>query len=365
MTLLHLEGFDAINSTVGAGSNASTEAYLESRYTTPNWDAGATHPLVMDSMHSTGQALVFGIDNDADLNSIEFPLIDKPQTVVVGFNHFSKRYTGNLETSFVAFRDMAGASVTHIDLLMFRNQHIQVRRGSQIIYGVTNVIQPMVWQYIEVKVTISNTVGAIHIKVNGITVLNETSIDTKNGVGSDLCDNIYFKGQEGVSITDGEHFKLDDIYILDDAGSTNNDFLGPLVVETLFPDGAGDDTDWTPSAGSNFQNVDEVTFDGDTTYNSSNTATNLDLFTADDLAIISGTVYGVAVDNLARVTEAGPLSFINKVKSALVEGTGGTQTVSAINEYFTACHIFEQDPDAVAAWTPTTVNAMQIGYEVA
>ncbi len=362
MALLFVEGFDGINTTTGTASNASTEAYLESRYGVQVW-SGTNNPLVMNGWEN-GQALVFGIDSSADLNLIEFALEDTPQTVVVGFNIFPMRYTGKIETSFLSFKDII-TNVTHVDLFMMQNQHIQVRRASTPLDSATNCLQPMVWNYVEVKVTISNTVGVVEIRVNGEERLALSGIDTKTGSGGDSLDTIRFTGLEGISVTAGEHFRLDDVYILDTSGGApNNDYLGPVVVESLFPDGAGADTDWTPSAGSNFQNVDEVTFDSDTTYNSAATATNLDLFTTDDLAMIAGTVYGVAIDNLARVTEAGEKTLICKVKSSITEGTGSNAPLVNTSVYDMVSHLFEQDPNAAAAWTPTTVNAMQIGYEV-
>lgn len=366
MALLHLEGFDGINSTTGTSSNASTEEYLESRYLSQIWNGASAHPLVMPGAIS-GEALVLGLDNFGDDNSIHIVLPSQPQTVFVGFNYFPMRNTDKTGSDIINFRDTGDDIDTNINIQLQLGQHLRIRRGSTPIFFAINAIQPLVWQYIEMEVKISNSAtGVIHIKVNGVTVLNEINVVTRNGVGQNFTDAIQFRGQESVSVADGEHAKIDDIYILDDSGpAPYNDFLGSIIVETLFPDGAGDDTDWTPSAGSNFQNVDEVVFDSDTTYNSANTSTNLDLFTVDDLAVITGTVYGVAIDNIVRVTEPGAVSFFNKVKSATTEGTGDTVGIGNIDVYSLESHIFEQDPNAAAAWTPTTVNAMQIGYEVA
>ena len=95
----------------------------------------------------------------------------------------------------------------------------------------------------------------------------------------------------------------------DTGGSANNDFLGDVRVETLFPTADGANTAWTPSAaGSHFNKVNEATGtfpDGDTTYVADATPGDRDTYVMSDLAAAAGNVYGVrAKIHVARTTPA-------------------------------------------------------------
>ena len=102
---------------------------------------------------------------------------------------------------------------------------------------------------------------------------SDTGVDTQNG-GVAQIDNIELHGASSPDPV------FDDIYVLDDAGSDNTDFLGDCRVETIFPDADGNENDFTASpAVSNYLNVDDGgSPDDDTTYNWSATATDRELY---------------------------------------------------------------------------------------
>src|SRR5262245_56180486 len=82
------------------------------------------------------------------------------------------------------------------------------------------------WFYMEMKVTIHDTAGAVVVRIDGQTVLNLTNQDTRNG-GTGFCNSIQFIcGNVGSAYMS---YNLDDFYICDTAGSAPfNDFLGDV-----------------------------------------------------------------------------------------------------------------------------------------
>ena len=116
------------------------------------------------------------------------------------------------------------------------------------------------WMFLEVKVTFDNSSGVVQVKGNGKLVLDLTGQDTQNTA------NAYANAARIMNINPNTTY-LDDVYLCDDSGSKNNDFLGDVRVDCLRPNGAGTHTDFTPSTGSNYENVDETYPDDDTTYN--------------------------------------------------------------------------------------------------
>ncbi len=136
-----------------------------------------------------------------------------------------------------------------------------------------------------------------------------------------------------------------------------------MATLTLRPTGAGNSTQWTPSAGSNWQNVDESSADGDTTYNSASGGGGLvDLFTTG-----AGVPAGAPVNSVtftARGRHTGAYGFIQ----IMLRSGGTTQSVDAITKIFTGSYAdyssaaLANNPITAAAWTAAEVNAMEIGY---
>jgi hypothetical protein len=161
--------------------------------------------------------------------------------------------------------------------------------------------------------------------------------------------------------TSSNYWDIDDMYLANSSGSGVTDVVGDVYVERLLPDGAGDSTQFTPSAGSNFQNVDDATPDDDTTYNASSTAGHKDLFTVGDLTQPVDTVYGVQVCNYAKKDNPG-VALNTVVKSGASESTDAVG--ATLDNYQFNTSIFETNPDGGGAWTESSVNSMQIGYEI-
>jgi len=232
----------------------------------------------------------------------------------------------------------------------------RVRRGGDggtIIGASTNSFVLNAWYYIEFKVTIHSTAGSFELRVNGTTETSASSVNTRGG-SQDATDRVGFSGGGTV-----KHF--DDIYICDGDGSTHNDFLGDCKILTLFPNGAGNYTQWTPSTGSNWQNVDDNPPNGDTDYNSTSTATNKDTYALSDITL-TGNVKGIQVLAMMRKDDAGSRSSRLLIRTASTDYSG--PTVGHSDNYVYLRNVWQNNPNTSAAWTVAQVNALEAGVEL-
>ena len=205
--------------------------------------------------------------------------------------------------------------------------------------------------YVEIEVTFHGSTGTVKMWIDGIQVCDESGLDTINA--GTLCDNCVIEGTslyEGFRRTTG----ITDIYIDD---STQH---GDVKVETVACSLAGTDSDWTPSAGNNEDNVDEIGPDEDTTYNESNTGTDKDGYKCAAMSDIGDIV---ALVHQVRVRKAD--AFDGKFKIGAIHNAVESQSAdkSCATEYAEAVEIFETNPDTAAAWLAAQLGTAELTIE--
>ncbi len=361
MAVRFAESFDGISTTTGDSSTSDTRDYLESRLATRNW-AGNVSPQT-----STGRlgeySLGCGRNTNSDANIYYFGVRSQPQTVIVGFWMWCPRFEDQTAFAILKFKHEASGS-QHLVFTVYDGVHVRVTLSTTVFLGtVNNAFNQEAWNFVEVKVKVDESPdGTIEMRVNGDTVLDLSGIDTQVGSYS-FIDTIELKGGFGTSETDDTQTKYDDLYICDTLGARNNDFLGPVKVESLFPTSAGDSAGWTPSAGSNWENVDEVTFDT-ATYNEAAASTTKDLFNCNDLVYLTN-VMAVDVNGIVQVDSPQEKALKLKVKSSTTEGIGPPESVVETSKYTVVSGIWEGNPHTgFSQWTVSEINNLQIGYEV-
>lgn len=220
------------------------------------------------------------------------------------------------------------------------------------VYSVssTDSLTQDAWHYIEIKVNPANS-GSALIKVNGREFINESPIDLVQGGTPSL---LYIGMPTGS--------KIDDFMLFDGTGSDVTDLLGPTLVSTISPDSAGDRTELVPSAGSNWENVDELPNDGDTSYNSSTTVNDGDLYNCTNISNLSS-VHFMSVTNYARSEDVNPVSIYSLVKSGTTEFTA-TQFDSFTDTYDFSTAFYYSNEDTAAGWAVGDFSDIQIGIEV-
>jgi len=234
------------------------------------------------------------------------------------------------------------------------------QRGSTTIATGTQVITTSAWNYYEIKLTVHPSAGSFEVRVNGVVQMSGSGVNTRVTANNQV--NQYGFSHYG----GGGNHNFCDMYLCDTSGSANTDFLGDTRVEYLVPTGAGVRSQFTPSAGSNWQTVDDVA--GDTDYNSNNQPGAMDLFTMADLAG-SGLVRGVQAISRAKKDDAG----FRKASPVFYKasGLGGTarfykgSQVPVLDSFSNLpLQMFNTSPDTGVAWTVDEVNALQCGYAV-
>jgi hypothetical protein len=213
-------------------------------------------------------------------------------------------------------------------------------------------------QYIELKVVIdTGTSGSFEVRINGANVLSATGINTA-GAGSSGW-NSFRLGIFGSAAGDG----LDDFYVCDGSGSYNNDFLGDIKVECkVASSGDGSNADWTPSTGTdNGAMVDEASYDGDTTYNSSSTVSQKDTYNFAALSS-TGAVKAVQHGTFARKTDAGLRAICSVARHSGVDYDGSNVYLGTT--YTAVLRVMEENPGTAAPWTIAGVDGAEFGQKV-
>jgi hypothetical protein len=219
------------------------------------------------------------------------------------------------------------------------------------------------WFYLEAKATIGNPGGALEVRINTVPILAFPTVNTQ-ATGRAVFDSTCFATR---TVGLGQTFAagIDDVYVLDDAGSVNNTFLGNVRVKTQFTAGAGDLTQFaiggSAPAATNWQSVLNKALD-DTKFVSSPTVGQEDLY-AIEAILTSAQVHGVQVRSGMRQDDSTQRVGHNVLKMGGVSAEGGDHYLN--QSYTHYMDIFELNPSTGLGMTGTQLNAGQIGPKVA
>lgn len=272
--------------------------------------------------------------------------------MIVGFGMLTSSNMG------ITFYGDTGAT-SHITVVRDTSTgHLFIQRGATTVAtGTTNIV-PNTWWYVEVSVTISDTVGEVHVRLNGSTT-DEVSFvgDTKNGGTNTTVDKIAFSLPAGCRVAD--------VYVNNDTGSAPyNDFLGDVTVRTLIPNGNGTYSQLVGSDADSVNNyllVDDLPYSG-TDYVGSATTGNKDTYAITDLPTGVSTVYAVQIAGMMAKsdTSLGQARYVVRSGGTDYGGTTRALTTSYIGYY----DLYTTDPATGVAWTTSGVNNMETGMEV-
>ena len=219
-------------------------------------------------------------------------------------------------------------------------------------HSADDLISALTWMHTEIKIVTHPTAGTVQVRLNEVLIIDESGLNT----GELTEDYDFIKWNTNDAFDD---LWLQDIWICDDTGSKNNDFLGDKKVEITRPNANGDTNNFIPSAGANWENVDEEAFD-DATFNVSTIITDKDLYNHTDVSLDAGvSILGVQQFTILKKTDV----EIRNAKQVLKSGT--TEDLSdeyALNLSYTGYRrLFDVDPDTLTDWTETALNAVQSG----
>lgn len=230
-----------------------------------------------------------------------------------------------------------------------------------------NFVNNNTWFHIEVKGKIDPAVGWFEVRLNEVMVLSESGLNTQAQAGG--IGQIYMGG--GLAMW-GDVF-FDDVYLLDgnasdDLANPNNDFLGDCRIDCIYPDAAGTYTQYTPSEGDNYQNVDDGTvvgggdIDDDATYNESVVVGEKETYNMDSISSLGKSIYAIAANSCCRKTDAGRRYF----KQLTISGAANDLSEE---KYLTDFYKVYQkpldvNPDDSEAWEEADINAIESGTQI-
>jgi hypothetical protein len=226
--------------------------------------------------------------------------------------------------------------------------------GTLIATASSYVLSTDVWHQVEFKVTIHGSAGTVYLRVNGLELINLTDQDTQNSANATANAFAFHASVNYHAIG------ISDIIIMDTTGDYCNDLLGSRMVELKVPTADGNYSQFTPSAGDNWQNVDEVPPDSDTTYNSGDVDA-IDTFDKADIANPSATIDAVVCTMFAKSNDGGSAQVTGAVRSGGVDAFGSGIPVPSSFDYLSS--IVYVDPDTDAPFTAAGINAAEFGYK--
>ena len=228
------------------------------------------------------------------------------------------------------------------------------------VWTTTNVkLTEGVWHYLEVKILLNSTTGSISVRVDGGTEETGTSLNnTRASSVFDIQRIQFFEGQTNHRMTSEAAF--DDIYVADDSGTINNDWLGSVEVVTVFPTSDGTVTQWTPSTGvDNYALLDEIPA-SDTDYIEASASTTRDLY-GHGATTGSSVIHGIMPSIRCENVRAG-IGTVELLVKGSAESSSGTVPLG--QGKMLRSHIFETHPDTTAKFTDLNFTSVEVGVEV-
>lgn len=322
------------------------------------WTTGGTRST---TVARTGPAslLVGGGTSGSTNPNRTFDAGDRHATMITGFAYYDN---GIRSFELVNFVGVGG--IVHVSVERTASAGFIVRRGTGgtlLASSASSLWTAANWYFFEIKVVIDDVVGVVQIKVNGATVVNFSG-DTRNG-GADAL--VYAMNYISDSGAPDRLINVDDLYILNGAGSVNNNFIGDCAVKTLYPNGNGNYSQGVNSASTsvnNYSYVNEPGIPNAANYVAFAATGDKDSYTFDDLP--AGTVYGIAQRAYASKSDAGSRTMRNFQRIAATDYPSAVdQGLSVTPTYLGKSDLIQVSPATGVLWTVTEINGAEFGTE--
>jgi len=234
---------------------------------------------------------------------------------------------------------------------------LEARLGTTTVLGRTvPCIGAGAYQHIELYAKASDSgAGAIEIRVDEVTRLNLTGIDTVTSAlvefSQDMC------GEQGVSSAGGGPYDFADFFCNDttDDGSGCNDFIGDCKSGLLMVDADTAQADFTLSSGvSGYALLDETPPNDSDYITTSSTSARSDFGLADTPGNLTE-ILTVRPFDRAWKDDAGTCTIAPNITSNGTDGTVPDQPIATAPSYYDSNVPF--DPDTGVPWTKSGLDA--------
>jgi hypothetical protein len=283
-------------------------------------------------------------------------------TLIAGFAFYVAGTFSN-DLSIISFRDSGSEQISL--RLGGSTLKLYVSRNGTTLATANVALNGGAWYYIEFRATIHNTAGAYAVRVNGVPIdgiSDATNVNTRGSGTNNFANQVWMHDSANHLIGTG-HFRYSDFYLLDNSGSSLNDFLGDVRYDVLYPSGAGTYAQFTPSAGSNYETVDESPANT-TDYVTSTADNQIDSYQFADLSVSAATIHAVIVNAFAQKTDTGAKSLAIFCKASDGNETAGPDQVLGTS-WLVYQRVLAQEPAAGGdrPWTVARVNGCEFGVK--
>lgn len=281
----------------------------------------------------------------------------KAFTVIVGIGvHRSNEITNNTNCGILFGNDSG-----HQGGIQFsQDGRLRAVRSTTTLLASSRpgVMSAHVYRHFEIKWHVDNTSGEFEVRCDGEPIFSGENLDTQ----------VYADGITWVRLSaadEGWHW-FDDVYILDDQGSYNNDFIGHPEVKTSFVVASGEYSQWLPSSGENYECIDDnfALDDSDYLVASGENSDQLDSFKLDEFTFSGGDttqVYGINIWSCQNAE----MSTMQRISHTIRIGSSdysGEMMYLPFGNCFTNT-VFERDPSDDGAWEESVLNAAEFGVK--
>jgi hypothetical protein len=229
--------------------------------------------------------------------------------------------------------------------------------GTALWTSAPGVVHVGTWYTLEWKATLHASAGTLALRLNGEQLCDLSGVVTMPAPNAGF--SIAYLGCNANTI------RYTNWWICDQSGDRLNDFLGDRVAEASIAEiGNGHYAEFTPSTGSDHgAMVDDVTLDGDTTYNGAASADLRDTYTFPALTRVE------SVDAVEIVLTVRKEGFGTRAIAGLSR-VGTTDTVDGTDHYLAGSYAgvrvpLPVDPTTGLPWaSPAAVAAAELGVKV-
>lgn len=200
--------------------------------------------------------------------------------------------------------------------------------------------------------------GFVEVRIDDTEVINEHQVDTNNALTTGF-DRIAF--QNAVVGSGGENYVgYDDIYILENSAEPHTDYLTPVRVRSLPPDGdvvrqwENDNVGNNPP---NYTHVDENGAD-DSDYIETDVTGDRDRYTVTDPTEDDNVVAVKVEAEVINATGGSPSLFLEVASGTAVESS---EFIIAATTAFELVDMYVQDDPAGGVWTSTAIDDLKAG----
>lgn len=345
MTLLYCEGFEGV-----------TTPYANRIFSSPSWRAG-------DMTEYTGR---FGIGkawgrpgSNTDSSGFYFDGTEYGYGVNLTYCiGFAMKRTNGSNSSGVYSWCKSGSYGTAWGVYM-GNGYVRIKAWDSGQPSYDYIVPVGTWCYIEWKFRGHNSSGISIVRVNGTEIFNWGPGDTLYSTAGNFS-GFYLASSAWTG------WQIDDLYFLAVDGSGLNDFLGDCRVDTILANGAGNSTQMTPSAGANYECINDDPNDPND-YVEADVDAEKDTYAYPDVPtdLDDNNIYGVTIDHMAMRTQpVANVELRNVLRSNGVDYYGSNNWALADNTVGIKKDSWEKDPDDNGDWTQAKINAAEFGVEL-